>query len=182
MTLVEKIVAVGFGITVVAVTVPAIIAFTGIPKGIEAHTLMKPVQMAVTKHLQQTGQCPAGDLAALGITETSSESVAKIELNDNCVITATYRDDTREKLAGKTLAMYAGADAEGNIEWGCGTAPQPDLGANPRIPFAAGPEATTQTYAPWLPRNCHPPRSMDERKPALVVWLNGGDFDADLRK
>ena len=179
LTLIEKMVALTFASIVIVVTIPAIIAFTGRPQVIEGHTLMRPIQGKVNAFLQENGSCPKGDLTALGINKTFGKFVADIELNDQCVITATYRDDAREKIAGKTLSWYAGADSEGNIHWSCGTAIPTVLGENPRIAYGAGPESTTANYAPWLPTKCHPPRAMDERKPAVVVLLTKGYFDLD---
>jgi len=168
---IEKIIAWAIGCLVVYVTLPAIAAYTGRAQGVEPHTLMKPVQMAVNTYLQENGSCPASGVAGLGVKVAEGRYVENVRLESNCVIKATFRSDARERIAGKEFVWYAGADSEGNIRWACGTAEPTSLGDGPRIAYAASPADTTANYAPWLPTRCHPPRSLDERKPSLVLFL-----------
>lgn len=168
---IETIIAYAIGCLVIYVTIPAIAAYGGRAQGVEAHTLMKPVQLAVNKYLQQHGSCPAPGIAALGVAVEKGRYAENVRLEEGCVIKATYKADSREKIAGKQFAWYAGADSEGNIHWNCGTAEPEPLGITPRIRYAAGPADTTADYAPWLPTRCHPPRPLDERKPSLVLFV-----------
>ncbi|MGV6806559.1 MAG: pilin [bacterium] len=176
---IETVFAVFFGVWAVVSTVPAIYNFTGRAEAIHADTLMKPVRVAVNKYLQTHGVCPPAGVGNLGIALGTEDNVESVVLEEGCVIKATYTEDTRHQIAGKTLVWYAGADTDGKVHWACGTAEPPSLGLNPRIPFAAGPEDNTANYTPWLPSRCHPPRLMDERKPALVVLLEKGSIQAE---
>jgi Tfp pilus assembly protein PilE len=168
---IEVIIAWAIVALITYVTIPAIGAFTGRAQGVEPHTLMKPVHIAVNKYLQQHGQCPAPGIAALGVSVAEGRYTENVRLEAGCVIKASFKADAREKIADKEFAWYAGADTEGNIHWACGTAEPPALGSNPRIKYAAGPADTTADYAPWLPTRCHPPRPLDQRKSELVLFF-----------
>ena len=174
---IEQVVAAGLIAWIAYVTFPATGAYTGRHEGVEPYYATQQIREAVSSYIKKEGRCPAGGLttptpAGLGLVQApTGQFIDRVELTSNCVIRTTYGGDARPELKGKVFASYAGVDANGKIHWVCGTADAPDLGPSPHIPFAAGPTDTTANYAPWLPTSCHKPRSMTERKPSLILWI-----------
>jgi Tfp pilus assembly major pilin PilA len=137
-------VAAFFGVTLLgilaAIAIPAYQDYTIRAQVSEGLALAAPIKASLAGSYAASGQWPA-DLEGTG-QQDSARYVSSIDVSDG-VILISYGKTANRMIAGHTLSLHAGVNADQVVEWACG--------------YAAGGATQTDIAPRYLPRGCRSP-------------------------
>jgi type IV pilus assembly protein PilA len=153
-TLIELLIVIAIIGVLAAIAIPAYQDYVIRSQVTEGMTLASATKAGIMETFALTGRWPA-DIGATGVDESpSGKFVESIAVTDG-VITVTYGVDANEAIAAEDanqLVLAPGVNANGDVVWQCGYAPQPDIGDEGA--WAGNAAALTTVETKYLPSSC----------------------------
>ena len=147
-TLIELMIVVAIIGILAAIALPAYQDYTIRSQVSEGPTLSEGIKLAVAEYYATNGSWPADNLA-IGYTSTVSGSYVTSIVNTGGGIAITYGNKSNAKVNAKTLNITAGANANGDIAWLCGS-----TASNAPAGFTMGTIGATSVDTKYLPSSC----------------------------
>ena len=151
-TLIELMIVIAIIGILAAIAIPAYQNYTIRAQVTEGLTLADGWKTAIAEYYANTGTWPsaanltsAGQLASVGKYETVTATPGTISIKYD-------QPQVNQKISGMILGLTAFVNANNDVLWQCGKAPQPSAGT-----LASGATANggTTISAQYLPTSCH---------------------------